>query len=334
MALIAREYREGVEDLCHYGHIAVTDTHGKILWRHGDPGRITFARSSAKPIQAIPVIESGAVDEYDITDSELAVICSSHSGERFHTEAVLSILKKSQLDESFLQCGVHEPFKDYVRKKYIEDMIEPRAVHNNCSGKHAGMLITAKKWNESLENYYKKDHPVQKHITKTLVELCEYNAIKLGYDGCGAPVHAMPLFRFAQGYAKMSVPVILGQNREKTVRKITEAMTDFPEMVGGSIDFTTSLMQAFKDKLFGKFGANAFFAVGLKDQGVGVAVKIENGNEDIVPAVVLETLRQIGKITENEADSLQNFKRKKQVINHRKEVVGELVPDFELEKCH
>lgn len=333
MALIAKKYHGEIVDLHHYGHIAVTDVDGNILWKLGDPNRVTYSRSSAKPMQAIPLVESGAIDEYGITEKELAVICASHSAEAFHTEAVLSILEKAGLDESYLQCGTHYPLAAYMEDKFKAEGIAPTPIHNNCSGKHSGMLSAAKMRNESLNDYCLPSHPLQVRITETIAEICEYPAsrIVVGSDGCGVPVHAMPMYKFAQGYAKMSKPETLGPDREKTVRRITSAMTAYPEMVGGTNDFTTELMQAFGDRLFCKFGASAFFAIGLKSKGIGVAMKMEDGNPHIIPLAMLETLLQIGEITTDEALSLPSFKGMVS-RNHKKEVIGKTVPSFVLEK--
>ena len=333
MALIAKKYHGEIVDLHHYGHIAVTDVDGKILWRLDDPYRVTYSRSSAKPIQAIPLVESGAVDEYGITEKELAVMCASHNSEDFHTDAVLSVLKKAELDESYLQCGTHYPLSARMEHKFRAEGITPMPVHSNCSGKHSGMLLTAKIRNESLNDYYLPSHPLQVRITETIAEICEYPAdqIVIGCDGCGVPVHAMPMYKFAQGYAKMSKPEVLGPEREKTVRRITSAMTNHPEMIGGTGAFDTELMQAFGSKLFSKYGASAFFAMGLKDRGIGIAMKMEDGNAGIIPIVILETLVQLGEITRDEALSLPSFKDML-VRNRKKEVIGKTVSDFVLEK--
>jgi len=331
MALIAKKYHGEIVDLHHYGHIVVADVNGKILWQLGDPNRITYSRSSAKPMQAIPVVESGALDVYGITEKELAVMCASHNSEGFHAEAVLSILKKAGLDENYLQCGTHYPLAVHMENKFRAEGIVPKTVHSNCSGKHSGMLVTAKVLNESLDDYYLPSHPLQKRITDTIAEICEYPADKIviGCDGCGVPVHAMPLYKFAQGYAKMSKPETLAGERENTVRRITSAMTDYPEMIAGTTSFDTELMQAFGDRLFSKNGASAFYAIGLKGKGLGIVMKMEDGNSNIIPLAVLETLVQIGEITADEALNLPNFKGLLNT-NHKKELIGKTVTDFVL----
>ena len=334
MALIAKQYRGTLADLYHYGHIVVADTEGKILWQLGNPDRVTYARSSAKLFQAIPIIESGAVDTFGITDSELSFMCASHRGEEFHTDAALSILKKAGLDESYLQCGIHYPYAPYMETKLKAEGKEPTVLHNNCSGKHSGFLITAKKLGYSLDDYYATDHPLQKAVTDVLSSMCDYPAdkIEIGIDGCGMPVHAMPLYKFAQGLARMSKPDTLDDTRAKAVARITNAITTHPEMINGTDGFTTELMQAFGDRLFSKSGANAYYAIGLKDKGIGIVMKMEDGASNIVPIAILETLVQIGVITRDEAESLPSHKPVEILRNHKKEEIGRVVAEFVLEE--
>jgi len=332
MALIAKEYRGELADLYHYGHIVASDSEGNILWHLGDATRITYSRSSAKLMQAVPVVLSGALEAYAVTEKELALMCASHRGEEFHTEAVLSVLNKAGLDESYLQCGTHYPLAPYMENKFRAEQITPTSVHSNCSGKHAGLLLAAKKRGENLDDYYKLQHPLQVESTKIIADICSYPAdnIIIGLDGCGVPVHAMPMYKFAQGYAKMSKPELLEEKYSKAVSRITTAMINHPEMVDGTAGFTTELMQKFGERLFCKSGANAFYAVGIKDKGIGIAMKMDGGRSDIVPMAILETLVQIGVITEDEAE-LPSYSRIIHKKNHKNELIGKTVTEFILE---
>lgn len=334
MALIAKEYRGSLADLYHYGHIVVVDTEGNVLWQLGDANRITYARSSAKLFQAIPVIESGAADAYGITDKELAFMCASHRGEEFHTDAVLSILKKAGLNKDYLQCGTHYPYAPYMEDKLRAEGSQPTTLHNNCSGKHSGILITAKMRGESLDDYYALNHPLQKKITEVIAHMCDYSAdeIEIGVDGCGMPVHALPIYKFAQGLARMSKPDVLEGSLAKIVSRIVNAVTTHPEMVDGTDGFTTGLMQVFGDRLFSKSGANAFYAIGIKDKGIGIAMKMDGGRSDIVPLAMLETLVQIGVITREESELLPNHKPVSIIRNHKKEEIGKAICEFVLER--
>lgn len=335
MSIVAKVYRGDIVDLTHIGHIAVVDFTGKLLYYYGDPNRVTFARSSAKLLQTIPVIESGAVAAYGITDKEVALICGSHSGEDFHVEAVRRILSKSGLNEEYLQCGTHWPFAKSATKELKEKGLSPAFVHCNCSGKHAGMLITAKYLDEDLNTYYKLEHPVQQRIMKTIAEVCEYDESKIitAIDGCGVPVHAMPLYKFAQGFARLSKPEVFEGRRQQVVKKINESLTTYPEMVGGTDRICTDLMKLCGDRLFAKAGAAGYYAIGLKDRGLGMTFKIEDAGVGIIDAVVLETLKKLDIISSEELKKLEKYYLMESK-NHKGELVGYTKIDFELIKVN
>lgn len=180
----------------------------------------------------------------------------------------------------------------------------PRAPSTaTAPGKHAGMLITARHLGESLEGYTALEHPVQQRILSVFAEMCgvETSDVQLAVDGCGVPVHALPLYRLAQGYARMSLPTLFAPTRAATLRRITSAMTAHPEMVAGTDRICTQLMAAFGDRIFCKSGASAFYAVGIKDKGIGIALKMEDGASSIVPYAILSVLTQLGVITPEEA---------------------------------
>lgn len=334
MSIVAKVFRGDLVDLTHIGHVAVVNDTGKLLYHYGNPERVTFARSSAKPMQAIPVFESGAADAYNLSEKEIALLCASHSGEDFHVEAVQSILQKAGLTEQYLQCGTHFPYADYAAETLRSKGLKPESVHCNCSGKHSGMLITAEYLKEELDSYYKPEHPVQQRIMKTIAEICDYeeNQILTAIDGCGVPVHAMPLYKFAQGFARLSKPEVLGEKRGQVVRRITEAMTAYPEMVGGTDRFCTDLMKVCGDRLFAKAGAAAYYAIGLKNKGIGMSFKVEDAAKGIVFAMVLETLRQLDIITATEFKQLEQY-HALQEKNHKGELVGHTEIKFELIKA-
>ena len=304
MAVVVKTYRGALEDLVHHARIAVCDTEGNLLYSYGDAKQFTFARSSAKPMQAIAVGESGALEKYGVTERELALMCASHSGEVFHTETVLGILKKAGLDESYLLCGKAYPINAKAKLEMQAKEMPPTVLHCDCSGKHSGMLLTAKTYGERLDNYSAPDHPVQKRIMTLLSEMCDFpeEQIITAIDGCGVPVHAMPLYKLAQGYARMSKPDCFDEKRATAIKRITSAMTAHPEMVGGTDRLCTDLMGAFGDRLFSKSGAAAFYGIGIKDKGIGIAIKMEDGCSEIVPLVVLRTLEELGIITWAEAE--------------------------------
>ena len=332
MTKLVDVYRGGRMESSHSGHIAVVNSDGKLLYFIGDPYRITYARSSVKPMQAIPALETGAADKFGLTDIDLAVICSSHNGEPQHTDRVLSILNKAKIGVEALQCGTHIPLAMDVYEKMIREGKKLTPLYNNCSGKHAGMLLTAKHMGEPLEDYYKLEHPVQQRILKVISVITEYqiNKIGIGKDGCGVPVHAMPLERLAYSFARLANPENLGNERTIVINRITTAMTDYPEMVGGTGRFCTDFMKAAKGRLFGKLGAESVYLIGDKKSGIGIAVKIEDGSYRALYPVVLEVLKQLNILTKEQLEQLMPYYIPK-LKNARREEVGKIIPSFELQ---
>lgn len=327
-------YRGNRVESSHFGHIAVVDSEGKLLFSAGNPYRVTYARSSVKPLQAIPVVETGAADHYELSEQDLSLCCASHSGEAQHTDRVLGILGRADIKDSSLQCGTHIPHAHDTYKNLIAAGKELTPLYNNCSGKHTGMLITAKHNHETLEDYYLLSHPVQQRILKTLSEVTDFpiEKIEMGVDGCGVPVHALPLERLAYGFARMARPDSLGEDRAKVANRITTAMMKYPEMVGGTGRFCTDFMKTAKGRLFGKAGAEGVYLAGDRVTGLGIAIKIEDGNGRAVYPAVLETLRQLGFLEEEQINSLLHHYRPV-LKNARQENIGELVPSFTLQTC-
>lgn len=327
-------YRGKRVESSHFGHIAVVDSDGKLLYSVGNPHRVTYARSSVKPLQALPVVETGAADHYDLSEQDLSLCCASHSGEAQHTNRVLDILRRGDINESSLQCGTHIPHAHDTYKSLIAAGKDLTPLYNNCSGKHTGMLITAKHNRETLEDYYLLSHPVQQRILNVISEVTDYpiEKIEIGTDGCGVPVHALPLERFAYGFARMARPYSLGEDRAKAANRITAAMMKYPEMVGGTGRFCTDFMKAANGRLFGKAGAEAVYLAGDKETGIGIAIKIEDGNGRAVYPTVLETLRQLGFLDEEQLNRLMHHYHPA-LQNARRENIGKLIPSFTLQKC-
>ena len=331
MALVARTYRGAIPDLEHHGRVAVVDWRGRLLWYYGDPRALTFARSGAKPMQAVPLCESGALEAYGVTDRELAVICASHNGQPEHVALVEGILKKAGLSPGALLCGAEYPIHEQTKWDMIRHGQGPDCLHCDCSGKHAGMLLTARRYGEDLACYPRPDSPTQQRIIRAICRLCdcEPGGITQAVDGCGVPVHALPLYKLAQGYARMSRPEVLEPELGEAAERIVRAMTAYPFEVAGTGRLCTGLMRAFGARLFGKSGAASFYGIGLRGRGIGIAVKLEDGCSEFMPGVVLEILTQLGVISREEWSLLEDC-WDPNIYNHHRQVVGRREIDFTL----
>lgn len=312
----------------HNVHIAVVNSEGELIYSYGDPKKVIYARSSVKPIQAIQVLETKADEAYDITDREISFMCSSHSGETYHVECTRKILKKADISLDKLNCGTHVPGNSQIYKELIESKEPLTQEHNNCSGKHSGMLISAKNLNEDLDTYLDINHPVQQRILTNISYVCDYEKEKIliGIDGCGAPVHAMPLEKFAYGFARLADPIKL-EEKGVYAQKVTSSMMKYPEMVAGRDRFCTALMRVCGDRIFGKAGAQGVYLVGDKSNNLGIAVKVEDGSGQATACATMEVLNQLNLITKEELEKLENFANPK-LLNARKDLIGQMRPSF------
>jgi L-asparaginase II len=330
--VLVKVFRGDLIESIHRGHIAVVNANGELLYSVGDPGEVIYARSSMKPLQAIPIVETGAAEHFNFDNADLSLTCASHNGEDQHTVRVQSILERADLSISDLQCGTHNPRWEETYEALVKTGGQVTPVYNNCSGKHSGMLATAKHMNESTNNYYKLDHPVQIRIIEAISELTEVpkNEIKIGIDGCGVPVHGVPLLNLALGFAKMADPRLLSNKRQEAVNKITTAMMEAPEMVGGTDRFCSDFMRILDGRMFGKAGAEGVYCIGDKETGIGIALKIEDGNGRATSPVAVEVLTQLGLLSESQRAQLNAYHYPK-LKNARSEEIGELRPEFTLE---
>ncbi|WP_248926464.1 asparaginase [Paenibacillus hamazuiensis] len=317
----------------HNGHIAVVDWQGRLLAHLGQYTHLTFARSTAKPLQSIPVVESGAAARTGMTQPEIALMCASHSGEPDHTEAARSILAKSGLTPDSLSCGVHEPWHRPTAEAMRLRGEKPTALHNNCSGKHAGMLALAACRGDSVAGYIRPEHPVQRRMRETVADMCGLSSEELavGIDGCGVPVFGMPLWRLAYAFARLGRPDSLGPTRAEAAAAIVAAIRAYPRYIAGTGRFDTQLIEATRGRIVGKMGAEGVFALTVPDLGIGVAVKIEDGAERALYPTVVETLFQLGLLDEAEQKRLQSF-RTPANTNWQGMQVGGLLPVFQLHR--
>lgn len=325
-------YRNGTVESVHFGNLAVVNADGKLLYRVGDPHAVTFLRSSAKPWQAIDIVESGAYRKFGFAPTHLAAICASHSGEEKHVKIVSEILDKIGISEKHLLCGIHTPLYYSANNITPPLGLQFSELHHNCSGKHAGMLALCKFHNYPLENYLDNNHPVQQTILENIASLCKFpkDKIVVGVDGCSTPVHALPLYNIAWGFARFVSPNSVPSEKAKAYSAIYRAMIENPDIVGGIGRFDTSLMSACRGKIVAKIGAEGVHCAGIVDKGMAMAAKIIDGARRAIFPFSLEALHQLGEIDDSQMESLKEF-GSTVIRNYRDFEVGHLRADFKLE---
>ncbi|WP_040205680.1 asparaginase [Neobacillus jeddahensis] len=326
-------YRGKYLESTHTMHVAVVNTKGELLYSYGNPDRPTFPRSSMKPFQAVPVLETGAARAFHFADADISLICASHSGESRHRERVLKIIDGIHLEENHLQCGTHIPRDAESYKALIRNGGELTPVYSNCSGKHSGMLTAVVHMNEDVNSYRELSHPHQQRILQAIEDICEYpkKNIEIGVDGCGVPVHRLPLRYTGLGYARLANPFMKQDEHSQTLNQICHAMMKHPEMVGGENRFDTDVMRAFKGKIVSKAGAEGVQCLGVVGEDLGIVVKIEDGNARAVSAVALEVLKQLRIGDEAIYKELDHYVNTP-VLNTRNDQIGRITVQFELVK--
>lgn len=325
-------YRGDSVESIHCGSVAVVDVKGTLRRSAGDAYFTTFMRSSAKPIQAMPVVFSGAAEKYGFTDRELSVMCASHNGETVHVETVRSVLQKIGVPEEKLSCGVHAPYHKPTADEMLRSGIQPQPIHCNCSGKHSAMLTLCTYYGWDLDAYIQLEHPVQQMMLDVMSDLTDVprRDFRLGVDGCGVPVFGLPLYNMALSYARLSQPETLPVQYQESARVLTRAMYTEPMLVAGTGRFCTDLMRVMRGKVFAKVGAEAVYCVGFVGLGLGLAVKVDDGGSRGKELVVLKAMEDLGLISAEEIAQLGQY-RHPEVKNHRNEVIGHQKAVFTLE---
>jgi L-asparaginase II len=310
--------RGGLVESVHRGSIAIADAAGRIVFALGDLATPVYPRSSLKPIQALPLLESGAAEAFGLLDEEIALACASHSGEPMHTTAVMAWLKRIGCGEADLACGAHPPRYQPTADAMLKRGEKPTRIHNNCSGKHAGFLTVARHWDIAIEGYERHDHPVQRAVAKTLSELSGVSGeLPWGIDGCAAPNFALPLGALARAFAKLARPDDQGPSRAGACRRIVGAMIAHPELISGTGRTCAILMRATQGRAAVKTGAEGFFAGMIPEHGLGIALKIDDGATRASETTMAAILDKLGLL-----NGAQEILRAP-VLNTRGAVVGE-----------
>lgn len=309
-------WRGGILESTHLGHAVVCDGAGQIVQAWGDPGRVIFPRSACKMIQALPMVESGAADI--LTDAHIALSCASHQGAALHINMAERWLADLGLTESDLRCGAHEPYDRAERDRLIKTDASPCQFHNNCSGKHSGFLHMVQHLRAGPE-YTQIDHPLQRAIRAATDEVTGESSTGYGIDGCSAPNFTTSVAGLARAMARFANPG--NDARGRAMARLTRAMATYPELVAGEGRACTELMRAMQGVTI-KTGAEAVFVAILPDQGLGVAIKIEDGNSRASEAALVAILARLGVL--DRAHPAAQKRLPAPQINCNGRVVGEL----------
>lgn len=297
----------------HRGVAAVVDSLGHVVRSWGNIYDHVFGRSSLKFIQALPLIESGAADAFNLSPQEIALACSSHNGEDIHVKALEVWLHKIGKNEGILDCGIPLRFRSSLKHSSV--------LQNACSGKHLGFLTTSLYRKEPLEGYASKDHPAQQRVERVLTELTDVDHVHAahGIDGCGIPVFAIPLYNIALGMARFADPSHLHYPRQKAIHRILAAVVAHPEMIAGTNGFDTRVMRLTQGQVICKMGAAGVEAGVIPSLGLGIALKIDDGNPKAAEIAFLAILKSLGLL---DVDLYEMLGPRIPILSHKDKTVG------------
>jgi len=305
--MFIESHRGAILESRHTVHVAVMDGSARLVASAGDPEYRTFWRSAAKPFQALPLVEDGVVERLGLTRQDLALACASHSSEPAQVQLVREFLQRAQCSERDLMCGPHRPLSDAVAKDYDTRGVRLTAIYSNCSGKHTGMLALAKHHGWPTEFYARGDHPVQQRCLKAVSEFTDIPAPEIGVavDGCGVSCFALPLRNMALAYTRIPAAVL-------------EAMVLHPELIAGEGRPCTELMRAHPGRVVTKVGAEGVYSALLVREGLGVTLKVEDGNSLAASLAIAAVLAELGLKPQ------PTWLLTKPITNSRGETVGEM----------
>ena len=295
----------------HRGAVAIVDADGTTALAVGDVSVPVFPRSAVKALQALPLIESGAADRYGFSDEELALACSSHSGEEAHVAVARRMLAAAGIDPSALACGAHWPMNQAAAFVLARSGGAPSALHNNCSGKHAGFLCVACARGIDPEGYWRPDHPVQRTVRGVLEDLtgADLSPDRRAIDGCSVPTWAIPLNGLAHAFAKFGSGHGLAPERAAAAARLRAACANKPWYVAGTGRFCTEIMRLFGARVFIKTGAEGVYCGTLPERGLGIAIKSDDGGGRAAEVIMAAIIARYLPLEPAERAALANFER-------------------------
>lgn len=319
------ELRRGsVLESFHRGVVCVVDKNGEVIYSRGDINQVCYPRSAMKLFQHLPLIEQGIFDFYNFTEEELSLMCGSHNGEPMHVRVAESILSKIGYTKERLQCGAQSPTRKSDWANLIRSNKEPEALHNNCSGKHAGFLAYNAYHKMETQNYLDSDFVLQQAIKKVFAKFYEMEEgdLQLGKDGCSAPTYATPIYNQALSYKNLIVPHFnIDPSLQNAANRVVSAVSNHPEMIAGTRRYCSDLIRVTHGRVIGKTGADGVFCMAIPDKKWGIAIKVDDGRMGPQYQIAQELLQHLGIISHDESELLDPY-REFDITNFAGNIVG------------
>ena len=318
MPILCRVTRGDLTESIHVIFATIVDDSGSVIYSSGDSNYLTCIRSSLKPFQAAASIKEGAVDAARFSDDEIALMCASHLGEDIHIKTAGNMLKKIGYTADNYECGIHPPADIASRHDLIQSKIKPNPLHNNCSGKHAGMLSLAKHLTGESKGYIKSEHPVQKTIYKYLQKYTGIQDIPMEIDGCSAPTAFFTMETIAKLYQ------ILASDKYPELVRAYNAMASYPYNIAGKGHFDTKFISALNGNGVTKGGGESVRGIALKNRNgknLGISLKVLDGSSRAMPIGTITLLKHLDLLTKKELSDLKEFSKRDR-LNCREKNIG------------
>lgn len=329
--VLVEVYRGGVLESFHRGVVCIVNEKNEVLFSAGDVNQVCYPRSAMKLLQVLPLIGHGGIERFGFTPEEVAVMCGSHNAEARHLEAVSSILNKIGLDKEALNCGPQYPSSKKDANELVRQDKKPHHIHNNCSGKHAGMLAMCVLMGWPVPDYINPAHPLQQLIRNVCSTMYEYPAEKMqvALDGCSAPVFSVPVINQAIAYKNLVAHTPLPGKLRQACEIVLRAVSAYPFMIAGSKRYCTDLMNITAPRIIGKTGAEGIFCMAFSEQKLGVCIKIDDGKMLPQYNVAQAIINASGLFSQEQLEPLQHYLRD-DIINFNNLVTGEIKVNEEL----
>lgn len=330
--VLVNRWRGNAIENRYRGSVAVVESSGRVYAALGDVQRAVFPRSAIKFIQAIPFVESGALDAFSLDDRHIALACASHNGEPIHAGLAQDWLERIDCTHDDLECGAELPLHQATQFELMSEGRGPQRLHHNCSGKHLGFLSTCKKLGEQTHNYRLYNHAAQQRWFEVLESLSNtrINQLPWGYDGCAIPTLAIPLQRIALAVARFGDFTRFAGERRTAVERIHDAISTHPYLVAGKERLCTSLMERLAPQILIKVGADGVYTAMIPEHGLGVALKIDDGNDAAARVALGAVLNSLGVLPSDDMMALGEYLRPS-ITNSRGETIGRIEPSSDWE---
>ena len=317
--------RGNIIESIHGVKCVVQNFNYKIIFTTGHELDLVYPRSAIKIFQAIPFIQSEAHKKYKLSKKEIAISCSSHCGEKQHMIVLHNWIKKIKINNNSLKCGIHNPLNLDSSNKLLSSGKKPNQLHNNCAGKHLGMISGCLSKEMDIKNYLDFNHPYQKLIRNSLENITKYKITKkqVGIDGCSAPQYAFPLQNLSTSMVNLIKNYMGNEDFSTSIKLLLDSILKYPQLIGGSKKFDSEIMRITKGKIFSKGGAEGVLPFAHKEKKIGGVIKIIDGNERALPSATTEIFKKLSLVTKNEQQKLSDWNNQ-QIYNHAKIKVGRI----------